>query len=190
MRWGQIEILAFGDASKRWVIYWTRGLSYFATPGLHLRLTEGEFVVHVLIVSENEFKAWLPAEQEPDVVYPTYGLAVSAAFGLGVEKKPWKKIGSVSRVFVSILNHFAVGTPQRTKESFYITAEGERLRPPPISKKIAIDVPNSRNKRTKTGDDDVDSYFVENDLHQPDIEGIRCFYDVFMSCLERKSISR
>jgi hypothetical protein len=69
MQWGQMEILAFGDVSKRWVIVWNNS-NYFATPGLHLRLTEGEIFVHVLFVSENEFKAWLRGEQEPDVVFP------------------------------------------------------------------------------------------------------------------------
>jgi hypothetical protein len=178
MQWGQMEILAFGDVSKRWVVH-RNNSNYFATPGLHLRLTEGELVVHVLCISIHEFKAWLPGEQEPDVVCLTYNLAVSRAFGMGVryQKKPWKIIGSVSKIFTSILNHFVVGTPLRSHERFHITAEGKRLRPPPLD--IAIDVPDSLTKvedEDDENDGDADSHLRENTLHQSDIDGMRCCY--------------
>jgi hypothetical protein len=165
MQWGQIEILAFGDVRKRWIIS-RNNSNYFATPGLHLRLTEGELVVHVLCLSKHEFKAWLPGEEEPDVVYCTYLRAICGAFGLTlIAKKPWKKIGNTAKVFKSILNHFVVGTPLRSHERFHISAEGERLRPPPIDNAMANDVPDKPND-----DDDEDDDEDGNEVHL-DVEG-------------------
>jgi hypothetical protein len=175
MQWGQMEILAFGDVRKRWII--NHSGKIFATPGLHLRLTEGEFVVHVLCVSENEFKAWFPGEQEPDVVYPTYGLAVCGAFGLGVNNV--KRIGFVYWVFTSILNHFVVGTPRKSNERFHITANREGLTPPPIDNAMANDVPDSKKKRAAEIDDgnfeyDLDGNgqdsFQVNELQQRQVD--------------------
>jgi hypothetical protein len=169
MQWGKIEILAFGDADKQWTVH-SMGFpmsNYFATPGLHLRLTEDESVVHILCGVENEFKAWLPVEQEPDIVYSSYGRAVTGVFGFAVyTKKPSKNIGFPSKIFTSILNHFVVGTPRRTNERFHITAEGERLRAPPIYNAMENDVSGSKKKRTKFVNDDYDDNGNdENDHH-------------------------
>jgi hypothetical protein len=133
VQWGLIEILAFGDVDERWIMHTSSKESFFATPGLHLRLTERKAVVHVLCVSECEFVAWIP-EQEAQMGQSYCEAICRALFGVSPtdRKSPLPTMARPELVFTSILNHFVVGTPQRTRERYSISVEGERLRAPPL----------------------------------------------------------
>jgi hypothetical protein len=200
--WGLIEILAFGDVSKRWIIS-SKGVNstkYFATPGLFLRLIEGGFVAYLLCISEREYKAWLPGSAVPEASQLTYADALSAACGYsGFDnkvKKSWKALGFFKPVFCSRLNHFVVGTPLNTTEKFDITKEGQRLMPPPMQMSEAINIPINipiLKKRIGTyfdGDDDVDDdkNVEDNDEQQiskptDQLRGSVSFLLALFSCL-------
>jgi hypothetical protein len=89
-------------------------------------LTEGTLVVHVVCVSENEFKAWLSGEVEPSACYPTFEQAVYVACQSQSESRK-RKLGQRARVFTPIMNHFLVGEPLSTNERCSLSEEGERL---------------------------------------------------------------
>jgi hypothetical protein len=112
---------------------------YFATPGLFLRLSEGRVAVYVRFITKDKVKAWLVGQQEPEICFPTYGVAVSRVLGDSTSGPSRKYISSTMFVFTSIMNHFIVGTPLVTSDKFVITAEGERLRPP-VTKSAASQV--------------------------------------------------
>jgi hypothetical protein len=124
--WGSIEILAFGDPQIRWSMHDVEPYLYFATSGLHLRVSDRDSIVHVICLSKDQFKSWLCGQFEQSTVYSSFGDAIYGLVGHATTI-------ATATVFCSLLNHFVVGTVLRTsvKNTFQISAMGERLRPFP-----------------------------------------------------------